>query len=58
MHLRKDMYQKFVASFNKRYEKHMGKVKEDDLEMQKLFAEFKGSDMTPEQWFEWYELHK
>lgn len=62
LHLRKDLYQKFVAAFNKRYKKHMGKVREDDPEIVKLFCEFKVADrelhITPERWFEWYELHK
>jgi hypothetical protein len=58
MHLRKSAYQKFVAAFNKCYEEYMeGKVSEDDPEMVRLFSQYKGSLMTPKQWFEWYESH-
>jgi hypothetical protein len=50
-------YERFVDAFAKRYKdelKHAGLVPE--IEMLRLYVEFKGSGKTPEQWLEHQEL--
>ena len=54
---RKDDYARFVDAFAKRYKeelKHAGLIPE--MEMLRLYFEFKGSGKTPEQWLEQQEF--
>jgi hypothetical protein len=53
---KKTNYERFVDAFHKRYKDelmHVGLVPEK--EMLWLYCQFKGSDKTPEQWFEQQE---
>jgi hypothetical protein len=50
-------YEKFIDAFHKRYKdelKHIELIPE--IEMLRLYVEFKGSGKTPEQWLEQQEL--
>lgn len=50
-------YERFVDAFAKRYKdelRHVGLVPE--IEMLRLYFEFKGSGKTPDQWLEQQEL--
>ena len=50
-------YERFVDAFARRYReelRHVGLVPE--IEMIRLYFEFKGSSKTPEQWLEQQEL--
>jgi hypothetical protein len=54
---RKNDYERFVDAFHKRYKEeltHAGMVPE--IEMLRLYFEFKGSGKTPDQWLEQQEL--
>jgi beta-glucosidase/6-phospho-beta-glucosidase/beta-galactosidase len=54
---RKDDYARFVDAFAKRYKdelKYVGLMPE--IEMLRLYFEFKGSGKTPEQWLDEQEL--
>ena len=51
-------YEKFVDAFARRYKeelRHVGLVPE--IEMLRLYFEFKGSGKTPEQWLEQQEMN-
>jgi hypothetical protein len=54
---RRNDYARFVQAFAKRYKdelKHVGVIFE--LDMLRLYFDFKGSGRTPDQWFEQQEL--
>jgi hypothetical protein len=54
---RRNDYARFVQAFAKRYKdelKNVGVVSE--LDMLRLYFDFKGSGRTPDQWFEQQEL--